>query len=98
VVTEGVAAGASLEEMERQDARPDVDTATIIVHGLMGHTNGWSKGNNFQQSLTARGLNHDFYEFNWGGMSFDNRGGIPIKSMHTRWPLYISKWPKCLSG
>src|SRR5208283_3423651 len=27
-------------------------------------------------------LNHDFYEFNWGGFSWGGVGLIPIKSVH----------------
>jgi RHS repeat-associated protein len=64
-----------------RDASPGVDTATIIVHGVgPGHPNGWSK--DFQNSLT---LNHDFYEFNWGGFSIDDSVPLtltPIKSVH----------------
>jgi RHS repeat-associated protein len=86
-VSEIGAATESLWEIAEQRDWRTADTATIIVHGVEGvnslaiHANGWSGG--FQQDLTARGLNHDFYEFDWGGFSFTPGVGIiPIKSVH----------------
>jgi RHS repeat-associated protein len=94
-VTEIGAATESLWEIVGQDKT--ADTATIIVHGVSGHPNGWSQSNGtpFQQDLTnAKGqtpkagidgdpLNHDFYEFDWGGFSIANGIDlIPIKSVH----------------
>jgi pimeloyl-ACP methyl ester carboxylesterase len=104
MITENVVANESLDQIEGQDARPGVDTATIIVHGVAGHANGWSKDLNttpFQQDLgfdakkTPRpagngpALNHDFYEFDWGGFSLDNIGLYPIKSVHTMALLHL---------
>ena len=78
-----------------RDASPGVDTATIIVHGVEGvdthggHSSGWSK--NFQQNLGpqpilnvgGKPLNHDFYEFDWGGFGIlPGYGFYPIKSVH----------------
>jgi RHS repeat-associated protein len=85
---EGLAAGESIEQIEEQDASPDKDTATIIVHGVEGvdigggHTNGWSKP--FQNNLRLNnGLNHDFYEFDWGGFGLGpGLGFVPVKSVH----------------
>ena len=90
LTTEGVNAGKSLQQIEGQDARPNVDTATIIVHGVAGHKNGWSKP--FQANLGPiprkpvwnPPLNHDFFEFDWGGFSLDSipLTLIPIQSVH----------------
>jgi len=105
LMTEGAAAGESLQQIEGQDASPNVDTATIIVHGLNGLHNGqpmgWSQG--YQHDLSAKagtpsrqdgglrggsralegaGLNHDFYEFDWGGMSLDGFFLVPLKCVH----------------
>jgi RHS repeat-associated protein len=101
LLTEATVAGESLQQIEGQPVSPDVDTATIIVHGLNGVYNGqpigWSK--DYQADLKAKdgtpvqqkggsgkvngaGLNQDFYEFDWGGMSFDSVGLIPIKAVH----------------
>jgi RHS repeat-associated protein len=77
-----------------RDASPGVDTATIIVHGVEGisppgHQLGWSK--DFQKNLGPTPilnvgndpLNHDFYEFNWGGFGIiPGIGFYPIKSVH----------------
>ena len=82
-----------------RDATPGVDTATIIVHGVEGldthggHSPGWSRANDFQQNLgpspildfpkDSRYLNHDFYEFDWGGFGIiPGIGFYPIKSVH----------------
>jgi len=103
LMTEGAAAGASLQQIEGQNASPNVDTATIIVHGLNGLHNGqpmgWSL--DYQRDLRAKagtpsrqdgglrggslegaGLNHDFYEFDWGGMSLDGFFLVPLKCVH----------------
>jgi RHS repeat-associated protein len=69
------------------------------VNGLWnGQPNGWSKDfqadlrakdkTPSQQKgvngiVTGAGLNQDFYEFDWGGFSFDGSGFYPIKSVHT---------------
>jgi RHS repeat-associated protein len=99
LITESVVANESLDQIESQNAKPGVDTATIIVHGVANHKNGWSKSDEtpFQQDLGndasrtpmpvdphSQPLNHDFYEFDWGGFSV---GGIPwtiipIRSVH----------------
>jgi hypothetical protein len=81
-----------------RSASPNVDTATIIVHGVEGisppgHQFGWSK--DFQQNLNNPigrtptpkvvndPLNHDFYEFDWGGFGIiPGIGFYPIKSVH----------------
>jgi RHS repeat-associated protein len=78
-VTELGASRESLLETAARDPSPGVDTATIIIPGVSGHPYGWAQG--FQGSL---GLNHDFYEFDWGGFSIGNIPGtlIPIKSVH----------------
>jgi RHS repeat-associated protein len=105
MITESVVANESLDQIEGQDAKPGVDTATIIVHGVAGHANGWSKDLNttpFQQDLGfnadstpkpvgkgSQPLNHDFYEFDWGGFSLDNIGLYPIKSVHTMALLHL---------
>jgi RHS repeat-associated protein len=98
-VTEIGAATESLWEIAGNNASPGVDTATIIVHGVSGHAYGWSQDlatTPFQQDLQlAAGrtprpvgkdslpLNHDFYEFDWGGFSIDDNWFlIPIKSVH----------------
>jgi RHS repeat-associated protein len=89
---------ASILDAAARDASPGVDTATIIVHGVMGHPNGWSQSKEtpFQQNLTLplddprnhgianEPLNHDFYEFDWGGFGIANAPPflIPIKSVH----------------
>jgi RHS repeat-associated protein len=103
LITESIVANESIDQIESQSATPGVDTATIIVHGVAGHVNGWSRGKDtsdptpFQQDLGndasktpmpvdphSQPLNHDFYEFDWGGFSV---GGIPwtiipIRSVH----------------
>jgi RHS repeat-associated protein len=95
-VTEMGAATESLWEIVGQDKT--ADTATIIVHGVAGHENGWSQSREtpFQQNLSAAigatptpgitgdPLNHDFYEFDWGGFSIANAPPFlyPIKSVH----------------
>jgi RHS repeat-associated protein len=88
-VTEAGTASESLWEIAGNNASPGVDTATIIVHGVSGHPYGWSQ--DFQNALTASRnqqnqsdpLNHDFYEFDWGGFSIDDNWFlIPIKSVH----------------
>ncbi|HVU09389.1 MAG TPA: LamG-like jellyroll fold domain-containing protein [Verrucomicrobiae bacterium] len=91
-VTEIGASFNSTIDAACRDASPGVDTATIIVHGVgPEHTNGWSKP--FQLKLTAprnaqvggESLNHDFYEFDWGGFSINNDVPLtlyPIKSVH----------------
>jgi hypothetical protein len=96
-VTEIGAATESLWEIAGQNDWRTADTATIIVHGVSGHPNGWSQSYEtpFQQNLnspetqtptpwiTGDPLNHDFYEFDWGGFSIDNNWFlIPIKSVH----------------
>jgi pimeloyl-ACP methyl ester carboxylesterase len=80
LLTEATTAGESLQQIEGQDASPNVDTATIIVHGVAGHTNGWSRS--FQRKL---GLNQDFYEFDWGGFTVNNTWPflVPTRSVHT---------------
>ena len=95
-VTELGASMESLWEIVGQDKT--ADTATIIVHGVAGHPNGWSQSREtpFQQNLSAAigktptpgitgdPLNHDFYEFDWGGFSIANAPPFlyPIKSVH----------------
>jgi RHS repeat-associated protein len=95
-VTEIGAATESLWEIVGQNKT--ADTATIIVHGVAGHENGWSQSREtpFQQNLSAAidstptpgitgdPLNHDFYEFDWGGFSIANAPPFlyPIKSVH----------------
>src|SRR5207249_6320432 len=49
--TEALNANKSIWQIDEQDASPDVDTATIIVHGVSGHPQGWSLG--FQQDLKS---------------------------------------------
>ena len=85
LLTEATVAGESLEQIEGQPATPAVDTATIIVHGVAGHKIGWSL-EYFQPQLKAapNALNHDFYEFDWGGFSIGNALPflVPVKSVH----------------
>jgi RHS repeat-associated protein len=98
-VTELGASRESILDAASRNASPDVTTATIIVHGVAGHPNGWSQDlatTPFQQNLSnpvgktpKKGvendpLNHDFYEFDWGGFSIVNAPPflIPIKSVH----------------
>jgi RHS repeat-associated protein len=96
--TEAAAAGESIQQIEGQDASPDVDTATIIVHGVAGHPPGWSQSREtpFQQNLSlperqtptanvgGPRLNHDFYEFDWGGFSVGDAPPflVPTRSVH----------------
>jgi hypothetical protein len=97
MLTEITEANESLDQIEGQDASPDVDTATILVHGVSPHGQGWStsKETPFQQNLKissqnapklapTQPLNHDFYEFDWGGFSVGDLPGtlVPIKSVH----------------
>jgi RHS repeat-associated protein len=88
-VTEIGTATESIWEIAGQNTWRTADTATLIVHGVAGHPYGWS--DNFQDLLRAPAisgqsapLNHDFYEFDWGGFSLDNVPWtlIPIKSVH----------------
>ena len=91
-VTELGASRESILDAASRNASPDVDVATIIVHGVgPEHINGWSGP--FQDKLTApknaqvggEPLNHDFYEFDWGGFSINNSVPLtlyPIKSVH----------------
>jgi len=86
----------SLWEIAGQNSWRTADTATIIVHGVSYKENGWSQNElPFQQNLTVPlldpmnhgivndPLNHDFYEFDWGGFSIgDPYTLIPIKSVH----------------
>ena len=109
MLTEYAAASESLDQIERQPASPDVDTATIIVHGLNGlyngQPNGWSKLNGFQGNLGPEpklpvggaSLNHDFYEFDWGGMSFLDIGLIPVQIVHTMALVHLQKAEELVS-
>jgi hypothetical protein len=101
-VTEIGVASESLWEIAGQNNWRTADTATIIVHGVSGHQNGWSTSvdegmsTSFQDRLTLPqgdsripdiqnpALNHDFYEFDWGGFSIVNAPPFlyPIKSVH----------------
>ena len=93
--TESEQAIEALEHIENDSAKSDV--ATIIVHGVEGvafkggHKFGWSQP--FQNDLSTTlnpaspPLNHDFYEFNWGGFSLNMDGPvvvgfITVKSVH----------------
>jgi len=95
MITEYATASESLQQIESQPAKPGVDTATIIVHGVNGlwngQPNGWSKLNGFQDNLGPKPtlpvgeslpLNHDFYEFDWGGFSIASIGFIPVRIVH----------------
>jgi RHS repeat-associated protein len=89
LLTEATVAGESLQQIEGQPATPNVDTATIIVHGVAGHTIGWSL-EDFQPRLkaaqnTSEPLNQDFYEFDWGGFTVANTWPflVPTRSVHT---------------
>ena len=89
-VNEIGASRESLLEAAARDPSPGVDTATIIIPGVSGHPYGWAQ--DFEQNLGPKPilpvnndpLNHDFYEFDWGGFSVANIPGtlIPIKSVH----------------
>ncbi|MCJ7615960.1 MAG: alpha/beta hydrolase, partial [Desulfobacterales bacterium] len=58
--------------------QPKVESnATIFVHGISGHSYGWSSG--FEASLNARASNQDYYEFTWSG--FAATGGVGINSI-----------------
>ena len=48
--------------------------ATIIVHGIAPHENGWSS--DFIDRLEARANNQDYYEFTWSGYTFTGTVGI----------------------
>jgi len=94
--TSAEASAGSINHIESDSSKSD--TATIIIHGVEGadigggHKYGWSKP--FQNNLSTNSpafsslpLNHDFYEFNWGGFSADMSGSlvigvIPVKSVH----------------
>jgi len=93
MLTEYAAANESLDQMENQPAMPGADTATIIVHGVMFHTNGWSGPwvGSFQNKLKSRGGldSQDFYEFDWGGFSFAGFGFYPIPIVHTMALLHL---------
>jgi RHS repeat-associated protein len=94
MLTEYATASESIDQIEGQPATPGVDTATIIVHGVNGlyngQPNGWSKQNGFQGNLGPKPtlkvggdpLNHDFYEFDWGGFSIASIGFIPVRIVH----------------
>lgn len=96
LMTEAADASESLRTIDSANSSPSVDTATLIIHGVSGHSPGWtqSKSTPFQQNLSLRvgstptagvtgaPLNHDFYEFNWGGFSIAGFGLIPVKSVH----------------
>jgi hypothetical protein len=99
--TSAGASAESISHIEDDGANSD--TATIIIHGVEGvsvsggHQYGWSKdfqkdlnlasGSTPTKNVTGSPLNHDFYEFNWGGFSADMSGSlvigvIPVKSVH----------------
>ncbi len=48
--------------------------ATIIIHGIAPHSNGWSS--NFRDELKNRANNQDYYEFTWSGYTLTGTVGI----------------------
>ncbi len=50
------------------------DNATIIVHGVAPHANGWST--DFIEEMETRAPNQDYYEFTWSGFSLNALVGI----------------------